>query len=288
MVLWWPFTCLKQGALVPQAGNGREYRWVWSVTIPTSSDTPDRTSWQQNPTGAWEGGEVGSLLIQGLSPEYQQMLAHKVRWWKSCHLFQIATYCLEARKMGGSQRILCSPKNHYCWEFECNIASHSQGNLFPSRKLKGNCTFTAQSTAVEDHETEEDSGPKPDGEKEGWVLCWGRCGNDMGSWQCRPIVRLHCAWFANAVELYQKKNHNCFWCGSPDHLVKDCPKEMGKTARKVGLNLKEGMAKKGGQSSQTVGGYPRGHPGWCSLSIKMSRKAAFLNPDHSHWSGPET
>ena len=48
------------------------------------------------------------------------------------------------------------------------------------------------------------------------------------------------------VELYQKKDYNCFGCGSPDHLVKDCPKEMGKTPRKIGLNLKEGMVKKGG------------------------------------------
>ena len=53
-------------------------------------------------------------------------------------------------------------------------------------------------------------------------------------------------WFANVVELYQKRNHNCFGCGSPDHLVKDCLKEMGKTARKVDLNLKEEMAEKGG------------------------------------------
>ena len=58
--------------------------------------------------------------------------------------------------------------------------------------------------------------------------------------------------FANAVELYQKKNCNCFGCGSPDHLVKDCPKELGKTARKVGLNMKEGTAKKQGQSSQML------------------------------------
>ena len=54
------------------------------------------------------------------------------------------------------------------------------------------------------------------------------------------------AQFANAVELYQNRNHNCFGCGSSDHLVKDCPREMGKTTRKVGINLKEGMAKKGG------------------------------------------
>ena len=44
--------------------------------------------------------------------------------------------------------------------------SHSQGYLFPCRKLKGNCIFTAQSAAVEDHETKEDSAPKPNREKE--------------------------------------------------------------------------------------------------------------------------
>ena len=58
--------------------------------------------------------------------------------------------------------------------------------------------------------------------------------------------------FTNMVELYQKRKCNCFGCGSPVHPVKDCPKEMGKTARKVGLNLKEGMAKKGAQSSQKL------------------------------------
>ena len=40
--------------------------------------------------------------------------------------------------------------------------------------------------------------------------------------------------FANAVELYQKKDCNCFGCSSLEHPVKDCRKDMGKTARKVG------------------------------------------------------
>ena len=35
--------------------------------------------------------------------------------------------------------------------------------------------------------------------------------------------------FANAVKLYQRKNQNCFRCGSPNHLVKDCPKGLSKT-----------------------------------------------------------
>ena len=67
--------------------------------------------------------------------------------------------------------------------------------------------------------------------------------------------------FTNVVELYQKKNCTCFGCGSPDHLVKDCPKEVGKTARKVGLNLKEGMAKKGVWSSKKLVATQEATPG---------------------------
>ena len=40
------------------------------------------------------------------------------------------------------------------------------GNLFPSRKLKGTCTFTAQSTIVESIGAEEDLSVKPEGEEE--------------------------------------------------------------------------------------------------------------------------
>ena len=39
--------------------------------------------------------------------------------------------------------------------------SHSQGTLFPPRKLKGSHTFTAQSAVVEDCETEEDPAQNP-------------------------------------------------------------------------------------------------------------------------------
>ena len=44
--------------------------------------------------------------------------------------------------------------------------SYSQGNLFPSRKLKGSCTFTTQSAAVEDKEAEEGSGLKLNAKQE--------------------------------------------------------------------------------------------------------------------------
>ena len=38
--------------------------------------------------------------------------------------------------------------------------------------------------------------------------------------------------FANVVKLYQKKNQNCFGCSSPDHLMRDCPKDLNKSAQK--------------------------------------------------------
>ena len=56
--------------------------------------------------------------------------------------------------------------------------------------------------------------------------------------------------FAKAVKLYQQKNKNCFGCGSPDHFVQDCPKDISKVAQKADLNTEGGMAKKGGQSPQ--------------------------------------
>ena len=41
------------------------------------------------------------------------------------------------------------------------------------------------------------------------------------------------AHFAKAVELYQKKNKNCFGCGSPNHFVCDCPKDVSRPTQKV-------------------------------------------------------
>ena len=66
--------------------------------------------------------------------------------------------------MGGSKRPP-APQNPYYWEFEHNSFSLTRES-FSTRKLKGNHTFMAQSTAVEDHETEEDPGPTPIGKKE--------------------------------------------------------------------------------------------------------------------------
>ena len=100
--------------------------------------------------------------------------------------------------------------------------NHSQtsGNLFPSLKLKGNFTFTAQSATVGNNKAEEDSGVKPEGEGEAEYLAREDVeilsrglGADQSVWYIICCV--------NAVKLYQKENQNCFKCGSPDHLVRD-------------------------------------------------------------------
>ena len=121
---------------------------------------------------------------------------------------------------------------------------------------------------VEDHETEEDSDLKPDGEKE----TESSAQEDMamsGDFGMADQLLGYIVQFTNAVELYQKKICNCFECGSPDHLVKDCLKDLGKTARKVGLSLKEGMAKKGGWSPlQKVVATQQAHLGDTPQSIR--------------------
>ena len=52
--------------------------------------------------------------------------------------------------------------------------------------------------------------------------------------------------FAKSVEFYPKKNKNCFGCGSPDHPIQDCLKDISRSTQKAYLNRKQGMAKKGG------------------------------------------
>ena len=120
-------------------------------------------------------------------------------------------------------------------------------NLFPSRKLKGNCTFMAQNAIVESVGTKGDL-TVGQGEKEEVELSEEdpETSSEIGGADQQIS---YIAWFANVVKLYQKKNWNCFGYGSPDHLVKDCPKDIGKVARKVSLNV-EGTMKKGSQTPQ--------------------------------------
>ena len=141
--------------------------------------------------------------------------------------------------------------------------SHSQSNLFLSRKLKGSLTFKAQSAAVEDHETEEDLGSKPDGEKEAESSVeedMGMSGKVGGTDQLLGYI----IWFTNAVEL-TRKEPQLLWVWQPRSPGETLPKGPRKTAREVGLNLREGMVKKGG---------------WTSLKLVTAQQAT---PDEAPW-----
>ena len=124
--------------------------------------------------------------------------------------------------------------------------THSQTvwNLFPSWMLKDSHSFTARLATVGSNRVTGDSGTK----KELNIQMERTPTLDRFKGADQSLGYIIC--LANVVELYQKENWNCFICGSPDHLVKDCAKGLGKTAQKVSLNTKEGMMKKGGQTLQ--------------------------------------
>ena len=126
--------------------------------------------------------------------------------------------------------------------------SQAQGNLFPSCRLKGNCTSTSPAVTVGNDEGEADSSAKQEGEEmeplaDEEVKALGRAGGTD-----QPMGYIIC--FAKVVKLYQQKNRSCFGCSCPNHLMWDCPKDISKSAWKVDLSTKEGKAKKGGQTPQ--------------------------------------
>ena len=94
------------------------------------------------------------------------------------------------------------------------------GNLFPSRKLRGNHTFTAQSTIVESTEAEEDSSIKLEREEEAESLGEEDAETSSGVGGADQSVG-YIVHFANAVKLYQRENQNCFRCSCPGLLIKD-------------------------------------------------------------------
>ena len=97
--------------------------------------------------------------------------------------------------------------------------------------------------------TEGDLSVRPEGEEEA-ESSQGRDQENANEFRGADQLVSYIIPFANTVELYQKKNQNCFRYGSPNHLVKDCPKDLSKVARKVNLNIKEGMKKKGNWTPQ--------------------------------------
>ena len=127
--------------------------------------------------------------------------------------------------------------------------SQTPGNLFPSWKWKGSHTFTTQSTTVESNNIEKDSGVNPEGKEEVESSAGEDAETSSGVGGADQSVG-YIVHFANRFKMYQRKNWNCFRCSSPDHLMKDCLKDLSKTTQKASLNAKEGMTKKGGWALQ--------------------------------------
>ena len=138
-------------------------------------------------------------FYEGLSPEYRWMLSHKVDGENPVTYSELLLAAWKLERWAEARDPLV-PKTTTTRSSNVTC-SHSQGNLFPSKKLKGNCTFTAQSIAVEDCETEEDSGPKPNGEKEAQSSAEEDAGMTGEVGDIDPSLG-YIVQFANVVELY--------------------------------------------------------------------------------------
>ena len=88
---------------------------------------------------------------------------------------------------------------------------------------------------MESNEAEDDSGAKPEG-GEGPEASAGEDAETSSGFGGMDQLIGYIVCFVNAVQLYQRRNQNCFRCSSPDHLMKDCPKDVSKNAQKVSLN----------------------------------------------------
>ena len=186
-------------------------------------------------------------FYEGLNPKYQSMLVHKVDGENPAGYSNLllATWKLERRAVAMDHL----PQNTAATNGSNAIHSQTPGNIFPLHKLKGNHTFTTWAVTVENAKGEADSGSKQGGEGETEPLADKEAeasGRAEGTDQ--SIEYIVC--FTKVVEHYQQQTRSCFRCGSPNHLIWDCPKHINKSAQKVDLNTKEGMAKKGGQTPQ--------------------------------------
>ena len=96
------------------------------------------------------------------------------------------------------------------------MCSQKPGNLFPSHKMKGNCTFAAEAATVRNDEAEEDSSVKLEGEREMEPSVDEDAEASGGLGEMDQTIE-YIASFDKVVEWL--KNKNCFGCGSPDHLI---------------------------------------------------------------------
>ena len=95
---------------------------------------------------------------------------------------------------------------------------HSQRteNLFPSYKLKGNCTFAAQAAIIGNDEAGKDPGAKPEGGGETVISSQGGRSLKQSRRKNQSIEYIIC--FTTVVELFQKKNRNFIVALHPFYL----------------------------------------------------------------------
>ena len=186
-------------------------------------------------------------FYEGLNPEFLQMLAHKVDGENPTSYSDLLLATQKLERWAESRDPL---PQKMAMTNELNVI-HSQtpGSLFPSCKLKGNYTFTAWAVTIGNDVAEEDPGMEQEVEGETEPSADGEVKTSGGVEESDQSVK-YIAYFTKTVELYQKKNKNCFGCGSPDHLVWDCPKDFTRPVQKVYLNTKEGTMKKRGWAPQ--------------------------------------
>ena len=139
----------------------------------------------------------------GLNPKYQCMLAHKVDGEHPTNYSDLLLAALKLVRWAKARDPLL-PKTTTMGGSNVTLPQTS-GNLFPSRKLKDNHTFTAHSAIVESIGTEEDSHVKPDGEEEAESSDEEDPETSSAIGEADQLVR-YIIHFANAVKLYQKKN----------------------------------------------------------------------------------
>ena len=184
-------------------------------------------------------------FYEGLNPEYQQMLAHKVDGENPAGYSDLllATWKLERR---AEARDPLPPKTAVTSGL--NTCSQTPGNLFPLHKLKGNHTFTAQAASIGNDAGEADSGVKQ--EKEGDTE--PSADEEVEASGTVEGINQHMEYiisFIKAVELHQQKNRSCFGCKSPDTSCGIAQKTLANLHGKL-IETLEGIAKKGGWAPQ--------------------------------------
>ena len=131
------------------------------MLVTAGSDTPVRVP-RKDSTGHMEKMKQDNFY-KGLNPKYLCMLAHKV---DGKHPASYSNLLLAAQKLERWAEVR-NPLLLKTTTMEGSNVTWPQtlGNLFPSRKLKGNHTFTAQSAIVESIGAEEVLSAKPEGKK---------------------------------------------------------------------------------------------------------------------------